>query len=205
MIIKARHHWFFYPFFRRYSRWMPEWSFSKVRLHHSVGDRQLPVLMIGNHISWWDGFLAEYINHKVFRRRYHVMMLEEQLQRYPFLKYVGAFSIKKNSRRLIESLNHSVDILRSPENLLVLFPQGEIQTLYTPYFEFEKGLDYILKRAGDTQIIFNVNLVDYFSFRRPELSIYFEEYKSSSDPNFKTIERAFNEFAQRCKDRQGNE
>ncbi|MCA1747958.1 MAG: hypothetical protein LC655_09695, partial [Bacteroidales bacterium] len=77
MIIKARHHWFYYPFFKGYSRWLPRLDFRNVVYHSEVQDGGLPVLLIGNHFSWWDGFLALDINQRLFGRLFHIMMLEE--------------------------------------------------------------------------------------------------------------------------------
>jgi 1-acyl-sn-glycerol-3-phosphate acyltransferase len=53
------------------------------------------VLLLANHFSWWDGFLLYYINQKVFRKQFHVMVIEETVQKVGFFKYMGAFSVNK--------------------------------------------------------------------------------------------------------------
>jgi len=177
MIIRARHHWFFYPFFKRYSWWMPGWFFSTVRLHHNVEDRQLPVLMIGNHVSWWDGFLAEYINHKVFRRRYHVMMLEEQLKKRMFLNKTGAYSVRKGSKSALESIRYTAEILSDSGNMVILFPQGKIHSMTDLPVKFESGWYHLFRYLGNpVQVVFYVALFDFFSSRKPELDLYLYDY-----------------------------
>ena len=88
MIIKARHHWFYYPFFKWYSRRMPRKDFSSVTLHHEMEDRQLPILMIGNHVSWWDGFLAQYVNIELFNSDIKSLIIDGPLGMYFFALYI---------------------------------------------------------------------------------------------------------------------
>ncbi len=173
MIIKARHHWFYYPFFKYYSRWMPEKDFSRVVIHHEPEDRGIPLLMIGNHVSWWDGFFAQYINLKRFRRKLHIMMLEEQLAARMFLNKTGAYSIRKGHRSALESIQYTAEILSDPGNLVILFPQGEIHSIYDRPAHFESGWFHLFRYLNNPiQIIFYITLFDYFSNRKPELHFY---------------------------------
>lgn len=196
-MIKEKHNQAYIRFFDLYSTLMLKRHFRRIRLIGKVPERNVPILMIANHFSWWDGFLQYQINKNNLHRRFHVMMLEEQLQKYRFLRRVGAFSIKKNSRGIVESLKHCVDILQDPANILLLFPQGQIQTMHTRDFKFEKGLEFILARVDKVQVVFNINLVDYFSDKKPELSIYFEECPIAKCGKSIDIQTAFNEFAER--------
>jgi len=125
-------------------------------------------------------------------------MLENQLNKYWFFKKSGGFSVKKKSKSIIESIQHSAEILSGPQNILLLFPQGQINSIYKSYFEFEKGTELILKdKAGKVQIIFMVNLINYFSHPSPTLFIYLTEYK---DTNIKInkIQEAYNIFYAEC-------
>ncbi len=177
MIIKARHHWFYYPFFRWYSRRMPRKDFSRVEIHHHIVDSGNPVLMLGNHVSWWDGFLAEYINRELFQRKIHVMMLEEQLESRMFLNKAGAYSIKKGSRSALESLRYTAEILSDPGNLAVLYPQGRIHSVSDLPVRFEKGWYRIFSFLTEPiQVVCCITLFDYFSHRKPELHLYVYDY-----------------------------
>lgn len=173
MVIKARHHWFYYPFFKYYSRRMPKKDFQQVHIHSNVKDKGLPILMMGNHISWWDGFLAQYINIELFNRKLHIMMLEEQLEKRMFLNKTGAYSIKKGGRSAIESLRYTSDLLKDANNLVILFPQGKIHSMHDIPVSFEKGWFRIMNNLeGPVQVIFFITLIDYFSSRKPHLHIY---------------------------------
>lgn len=192
MIIKARHHWFYYPFFRVYTRIMLARDFRKVVMHADIADKGLPVFMIGNHFSWWDGFIALYINMKLFRRRFHILMLEEQLKERMFLNKSGAYSIRKGHRSMVETFSYTRSILADPGNMVVMYPQGKIFSIHDHPFTFEKGWFRILEKLErPVQLIFYHALVDYYSWRRPTLNIYVyaHEYHGGGPEG---IEGAFN-------------
>jgi len=194
MIIKARHHWFIYPFFKLYAVYRIGRHFNKVLVSGSFQDRDLPVLLISNHISWWDGFWAMYVNVKFLHRKFHFMMLEEQLKRFSFFINTGGYSVKKGSRSVIETLNYTLELLSDKKNMVLLFPQGKITSVYQKSIYFERGIERILKEVnGKVQIMFLANLVDYFSEEKPSLHIYLKEYVLS-DFSAQKIEHEYNIF-----------
>jgi 1-acyl-sn-glycerol-3-phosphate acyltransferase len=198
MILKAKHHFFLYPFFKVYTLWKIGRNFREVRISGQIDDKGLPVLLLSNHLSWWDGFWAAYLNQKVFKRKFHFMILEEQLRKYGFFNKIGGYSVRKNSRTVIESINYTCSLLEKPENIVLLFPQGEIESLYTSKIQFEKGIERILKEIkNDIHIVFQVNLVDYFSFAKPTLFLYFEEYQNQG-MSVDELQQSYNAFFQRC-------
>jgi 1-acyl-sn-glycerol-3-phosphate acyltransferase len=202
MIIKARHHWFYAPFFKWYSRRMPRKDFSHVELHHQVVDRGLPLLMIGNHVSWWDGFLAQYINLELFHRKIHIMMLEEQLKKRMFLNKTGAYSIRKGDRSALESLRYTAEILSDPRHLAVLFPQGSIHSLTDWPVKFEKGWYRIFKYLEHPiQVIIFITLFDFFSDRKPQLHLYLYDYPYEGK-SLEQMESDFNGYLQQSIDHQ---
>jgi len=163
LIYRATHNIVIYGFFKLYCIWKIRRNFHEVYINGNFTDRELPVLLVSNHISWWDGFWAMYLNLTIFRRRFHFMMLEDQLRKYMFFNKTGGYSIKKGSRSIIESLNYTARLLSDNKNLVLIFPQGEIQSIYTGTLHFEKGLEHILKKmTSKAHIIFLVCLIDYF-------------------------------------------
>ncbi|MEI8085437.1 MAG: lysophospholipid acyltransferase family protein [Paludibacter sp.] len=202
-MIKANHSYFGELFFKYYSKIKLKNHFQNIKFEGEIKDLGQAILVISNHFSWWDGFIQLQLNNRFFKRKFHVMMLEEQLLKFKILNKGGAFSVQKNSRDIINSLNYSVEILNDKNNLLLMFPQGEIQSLYTDNYIFENGLGYLLKnRKTDIQLIFNINLVDYFSESKPTLTIYFKEFIYDCNTNFKDIELDFNKFTSDCKFKQ---
>ena len=198
MIMKARHHWIVYPFFKWYAVWKVNRNFKPVSIIGEVTDKGLPVLFIANHVSWWDGFWLQYLNQSIFNRKLHFMMLEEQLRKFWFFNLSGGYSVRKSSRSLIESLNYTVELLSDRKNFVFIFPQGEIVSMHKNHFEFGKGLSYVLKNLENSvQIIFVANLTDYFSKEVPCLNIYIEEVRLAQLDNLQ-IETRYNQFYQEC-------
>lgn len=198
MVLKARHHFFIYPFFKWYAGWIIHRHFGLVELKQQFDDRDLPVLLLANHVSWWDGFFAMFLNVKILRRKFHFMMLEEQLKKFSFFNQTGGYSIRKKSRETIESINYTAELLRERENMVLLFPQGKIESIYKTSFQFESGIGHVIKKnACDIHILFMANLIDYFSNRKPGLYIYVYEYKSNKF-DVKSIQEAYNLFYSNC-------
>lgn len=111
------------------------------------------LILAPNHFSWWDGFFADHLCRKLFDKNIYLMMLEKQLKRYWFFSKAGAFSVnseKKNS--LKESLNYSSNIISSPNNLLILFPQGELLP-FDSQVKIKKGLRIISSDIKNKSVV----------------------------------------------------
>lgn len=198
MIIKAKHNKIIYPFFRYYAVRKINRHFHKVIIRGEYKEMKLPVLIISNHMSWWDGFWLSYLNTKLFKRKFFFMMLEEQLRKYWFFQYTGGYSIRKGSRDIVDTIEYTSQLLSDNQNLVVMFPQGKIESLYTQNFQFEKGVEAILNKIpGKIQILFIANLVDYFSNLKPSLFIYINDY-TLDIYQVGQIQSTYNRFYERC-------
>jgi 1-acyl-sn-glycerol-3-phosphate acyltransferase len=194
MILKAKHHFIIYPFFKWYAQWIVKRQFGKVRIIGHLTNNDRPILLIANHTSWWDGFWAMYVNLKIFRRKFYFMMLEQQLRKYWLFNYAGGFSVHKQSKSIIETLTYTTELLKDSNNLVLVFPQGEIQSMHTQNIEFEKGIERILKNSAIAlQVVFMVNLIDYFSNRKPGVYFHLQEYKGDAY-DAESIQRSYNQF-----------
>ncbi|MCC8094901.1 MAG: hypothetical protein LIP05_05840 [Tannerellaceae bacterium] len=111
-MIKARHTYTGHLVASLYSGYKLDQAFQSVNLSVEPADNQLPVLLVANHFCWWDEFIQYRLNRQYYQRTFHVMMLEEQLKKYPVLNRCGAFSVQKNSRDILNSLNYSTEILQ---------------------------------------------------------------------------------------------
>lgn len=126
------------------------------------------------------------------------MMEEKQLAENNFLNKGGVFSIRKNSKDVIHSLQYALGLLKNTENMVALFPQARFESNYQQPLHFEKGLSWILKKLrGKVQMIFVANQVEYFESAKPLLFIHFEEYNYSGK-TFSDIEKDYNLFFERC-------
>lgn len=178
-------------------------AFREVRIVDAVEDDGLPILMLANHFCWWDGFIQYRVNRACFGRRLHVMMLEEQLKKHPILAQCGCFSVRKNSRGMLRSLDYCLDILRSPANMLLLFPQGRIGSIHITLPGFESGVGYLLDRiGGEYRIVLNISLPDYGACRKPALNCYLRMLRSKEIAGADALRAEWNRFYAECKLRQ---
>ena len=192
-MIQASHRWFYTWFFNFYSKFKIKRHFHQVFIHSECMAGDKAILLIANHFSWWDGFFAVYLNQKFFKRKFYVMMLDQQLSKNRFLAKAGAFSIKKKSRDILESLQYARNILEDNNNLLLIFPQGKIESMHKPELKFENGIEKIIHgKENQIQIIMAAVLPEYYSNPKPSLYIYLAEFDTSQGFTCNQIEEAYN-------------
>lgn len=181
-------------------------DFKEIRYNKDILISQNKALLVlGNHFSWWDGFILFRLNELYFHKRLHLMMLEDQLSKNSFLRYAGAYSINRQGRKIFESLNYTASLLENPENLVIIFPQGKIESMHAPYIRFEKGIKRIIDQyQKDIQILFSTALVDYCTHRKPTLHFYLKEYAYQPSYTLEDIEKAYNaHYQEALKSQQG--
>jgi len=137
-MIKAKHHIFIYPFFKWFTVRKLKSTFNKIEIIGTCKDENLPVLVIANHISWWDGFWVMYLNMQKFHRKFYFMMLEEQLRKHWYFNFTGGYSVRKSSRSIIDTLNYTAELLEHSSNMVLLFPQGRITSMHNQEIKFER-------------------------------------------------------------------
>ena len=146
-MIKAEHKWWARLIFNPYTDRLLKKNFGNFYLVNDLPDldNSAGLIITPNHFSWWDGFIVDFISRKLIKRKIHVMMLEEQLNRYWFFNKVGAYSINiTNPVSMVKTLHYTRDIAGSNENFVVLFPQGKIQSLNEKSVSIKEGLKVLL-------------------------------------------------------------
>lgn len=196
-MIKASHNAFFNWFYTWFARLSIRSHFAN--FHIDIGNLKSdkPLLVLCNHHSWWDGFWVLEFNRRFLDRRYHVMMLEEQLKKHISFKYIGAYSVKKGGRSLLDSLNYTLDILKDPRNMVLIFPQGELQSQHRDSVDFGAGIEYILNHSADIDILMLATFTDYLEEKKSSVYFYGELMSRKSSP----ID-TYNTFYKNCKMKQ---
>ncbi len=157
-------------------------NFSSLHFHGEMKQRPQSLLVLSNHAGWWDPFFIIYANLRYFGKRYHVMMLEEELKARPLLRQAGAYSVKKNTRDAVISLDYTVELLRDRRNLVELFPQGKIESPLLETIRFQRGIDYVLERSPDCAVMLVACFTDYFSRRKPEAHVFLHTISPTDNP-----------------------
>lgn len=193
-MIKAKHHKVIYPLFQGLTRFLIKHNFESYSIQGDFIDHGKAVLVLSNHISWWDGFWIMLLKLNVIKRRFHFMMLEQQLKKHWYFQYTGGYSIKKHSRSILESINYTNGLLLDDENMVLIFPQGEINSMHKHTTEFNQGVKRIVNNMeSKSSILFVINTIDYFSKSKPKLYINIESHQAK-DFQEHDIEKAYNKF-----------
>jgi 1-acyl-sn-glycerol-3-phosphate acyltransferase len=132
-------------------------------------------ILMCNHFSFADGFFAFYLCNKVFwaknkMRRFYTMVLKKQMQSNLWLQHVGAFSVDPRKRSVGESLKYAAETLSTPGNLLLFFPQGNLESHHITHIHFEDGLKEIIPLIkGPCQLIWCSTIIEFFESTKPSI------------------------------------
>lgn len=85
-----------------------------------------PVIVYGNHPSWWDPLIAHYLNAELFApRQFYAPIDAAALQQYRVLEKLGFFGVDMQSASGAAAfLKTALAILQSPQTVLWITPEG---------------------------------------------------------------------------------
>lgn len=151
------------------------------------------VLLLSNHFSWWDGFIMVYLNKKVFKKQFHVLVTGESYKKQWYLKYFGAFAPEQSGKDVVETLAYAGKLLDDPINLVLLFPQGRLYSGHVANVSFEKGIMQVLNSSRKKfQIIFSATLCDYFNHRKPQMTTYLKDWEAEEYVSLQLLKSEYN-------------
>ncbi|SDE55684.1 Acyltransferase [Mucilaginibacter pineti] len=172
-MVHNKSNFFISPVIRFYLKRLVKRHFNELLFNTISTDNNKAILLIGNHFSFWDSVILYTVNDVLFKKKFHVMMLEETDREQPFLKYAGAFTINKNSRDIIQSLDYAAKLLKDPRNMVLIFPQGRLFPNFTNTIRFQKGISRIINNAAaDFQLIFAATFIQHFKHLKPTATVY---------------------------------
>lgn len=117
-------------------------------------DKSLPTIIYANHSNWWDGFTAFYMAKEIWKIDSYLMMDIEQMRKYGFFKWLGAFSVERNSPRgAVEAIDYSVELLKNSNRFLWIFPQGELLPNDIRPLKFYNGITKISESLGKVNLL----------------------------------------------------
>ncbi len=194
-MITARHQHLQQLFFRWYFRRLFKRQFSHFEGVLAETDPQKSVCWISNHSSWWDGVWPLLLNEKHEKRPFYVLMLEKELKKRPFLRALGSFSIAPGERSMAETGQYLASLLRQPENLVLLYPQGQLESMAETDIRFAPGmLRYACRENEHIQWLMSAFLVDYGASPKPTVFHYHQLKCYAGEVDAAVIERDYQHF-----------
>ena len=140
--------------------------------HLECLDRSLPIIGFGNHSNWWDGLVDFYLGHDLLRVDSFMMVGERQLKRYPFFRWIGAFSVNRASGRdLVASVDYAVRLFDRRNRLLWIYPQGELLPNDFRPLKFLPGILRIAEKLEGVQLLPVVHRYEFLGEQRPEVFV----------------------------------
>ncbi len=176
----------------KFLTWLFRHRFNKLIITKATIYKSHSYLLMSNHFSFWDGFWACYLMINGIHERgnikgFYVMILEKQLQKNMFLRYLGCFSIAPGKVSISESLDYAAQVLNTPGNVLLMYPQGNLESQYVRKIIVKEGIDEIINRVtGNCQLIWSSNFLEYFESFKP--SVYFNMLDCGVAKNFNTVD-----------------
>ncbi|RYE29373.1 MAG: glycerol acyltransferase [Sphingobacteriaceae bacterium] len=195
-MISSNQHKLFYKTFLPFMRWRLLRSFKKLVLCNQIELKpNHSVLLLCNHFSWWDGFLSAYLVHFIFKKKIFTMIQEDQLQQRKWLTWLGSFSINRTSRDMFKSMQYAANQLDNPDNTVVVFPQGALESNHCQEIKLERGISYLIKNIkGDCQLIYASALIDYFESFKPTAYFHLLDCGTNHDFDFENLQQQINNF-----------
>lgn len=191
-MIRAQHRLWADIVFQPYLTGLFKRNFHEIQLLGTLPEipNNLPLLLLPNHSTWWDGFFVYLLNKRVFHRTAYLMMLEAQLSKYKFFAKIGAYSIEPEHRRdVIESLKYTVELLSRKMSLVAIFPQGELLPWYTRPLGYKRGVEWVLRKYGKPVTVLPLAIrTEFLGEKRPSVFFLFGDVYSFDGGTFQGIE-----------------
>ena len=109
-----------------------------------------PLVMFTNHPSWWDPIVAHFLNEQIFGgRQFRAPIDAAALEQYAVFKKLGFFGIEAGSRRgAVDFLRRGAAVLRSPDDVLWMTPEGRFADVRDHDAVLMPGLAHVCTRVG---------------------------------------------------------
>ncbi|HET8829407.1 MAG TPA: glycerol acyltransferase, partial [Pelobium sp.] len=157
-------------------------------------------LLLCNHFSFWDGFLATYLVRNSIHKAQGIkglnfMSVKKQMQMNPWLKYTGSFSVEPGKISSGESVAYAAELLSKPGNVLVLYPQGNLESSHVRQIDLQDGINAIIPQIkGNCQIIWSSNLPEYFESLKTSVYFHMLDCGTNQDFDFDELNKKINDF-----------
>ncbi len=111
----------------------------------------------------------------------------------PWLKYFGCFSIAPGTATVNESLAYAAELLSKPGHLLLMYPQGNLESLHVRDIVMKDGINHIVPQIkGDCQLLWSSNMVEYFESLKPSVYFHMLDCGTNKDFNFEELGQKIN-------------
>ncbi len=158
-------------FFRRIVRSYFRRHFRAVQVQGAdhLASTQGPLIVYGNHVSWWDPMLCVLLAHQVLAHRKHYAPMDSvPLKRYAILRKIGIFPVELGSGRGAVQFLHTAQTVLASGGVLWITPQGRFADVRERPLAFKSGLAILVQRTPGVQLLPMAVEYPFWSERLPE-------------------------------------
>ena len=150
--------------------------FRSVQAQHAdrLGHLQSPLIVYGNHSSWWDPMLIVLLGELLLPDRKHYAPIDERaLKQYPILRKLGIFPVATSSPRGAAQFLRTAEAILREGGVLWLTPQGRFADSRETPLAFKPGLAALALRMPDVPLIPLAVEYTFWDERLPETLLHF--------------------------------
>jgi 1-acyl-sn-glycerol-3-phosphate acyltransferase len=163
---------------RFFDRYVPRYlgrRFHRLHLWTRGGEpvvpRDVPVVFVMSHASWWDVLVGYYLARLVVRMESYAPMDEAQLRRYRILTRFGVYSVDRHSVAGIRAFVRYTTELLGPGRALWITPQGEITSAWRRPVVFQPGVGHVVRRVARLAAVPVAIMYEFLEEPRPEIFV----------------------------------
>lgn len=116
----------------------------------------LPLLLVANHVSWWDGFLLREVQRELRPQSVlYTLALERELRQHPVLRFTGGIGVDPTSPSSILGAVRRFERKRRefPHAVFAYFPQGCIAPSYKRPLVFHRGVELFARAIAPLTVL----------------------------------------------------
>lgn len=122
------------------------------------------------------------------------MVMKKQMEKNWWLRYIGCFSIDPGKRSIEETFDYTATLLANPRNIVVIYPQGNMESTHIRHIQFEDGLNQIIPHVnGKCQLIWSSNILEYFESTKPSLYYHLLDCGTTDNYDFENLKQKVNQ------------
>lgn len=165
-------------FFRRVVRRYFRQHFRAVQAQHPDRLTALngPLIVYGNHSSWWDPMLIVLLGDLLLPHRRHYAPIDARaLEQYPILRKLGIFPVEMASPRGAATFLRTAEAILQSGGVLWLTPQGRFADPRDLPLAFRPGLGALARRMPEVPLLPLAVEYTFWDERLPEVLLHFGE------------------------------
>ena len=119
-----------------------------------VQDR--PIVLVANHISWWDGFLLREVQRTLRPAApFHTVVVAEQLGRHPMLRRLGGVPVTPSAPSSVLGMLRTLGRLRGRDanTVFAYFPQGRIWPSSRRPLDVRRGIEAVGRLLAPVDVL----------------------------------------------------